>query len=313
MAYFGATERGNFEGHTNVLEARGPVPPDLPEIRARLLHARAARTRPGLDDKRLTAWTALMVAALAEAGAVLEREDYLQAARDCAGFILEQLRDHDGQVLRTWKDGRARIACYLEDHAYLLAALLTLYEATLQPRWYSEAVALAESIIERFSDPEHGGFFTTAGEGSQLPARRKDLEDSPIPSGNSAAALGLLRLALLAGEGSYERHALGVLRLLYPIAVRHPLAFGHLLQAADFYLAPVKEVAVVGPDEEARELLRTVRSAFRPHLVLAGGDADGVPLLQGREPVNGHAAAYVCEHFACQAPVTEAAALAAAL
>jgi uncharacterized protein YyaL (SSP411 family) len=134
--------------------------------------------------------------------------------------------------------------------------------------------------------------------------RRKDLEDAPIPSGNSAAAFGLLRLALLSGDRKYERHALGVLRLLYPIAARHPQAFGHLLQAVDFYLAEVREVAIVGPDPGAAELVRAVRAEFRPHIVLAGGEPDGVPLLEGREPVDGQAAAYVCEHFTCQAPVT---------
>ncbi len=164
-------------------------------------------------------------------------------------------------------------------------------------------MTLADEIIERFEDPEQGGFFTTAHDHEQLVARRKDLEDSPIPSGNAAAAFGLLRLALLSGEGRYERHALGVLRLLFPIAIRHPQAFGHLLQAADFYLAPVKEVAIVGDDP--KPLLEVVRGTYRPHIVLAGGPADGVPLLDGREPVDGRAAAYVCEHFVCQAPVTE--------
>jgi uncharacterized protein len=315
IAYFGATERGNFERGLNVLEARGPAPAParLEEIRAALLAARSHRVRPGLDDKRLTAWNALMISALADAGAALERTDYLEAAASCASFVLTELRDRSGRLLRTWKDGRGRLSAYLEDHAFLLEALLTLYEATFDPRWYREAVAIADTIIERFSDVERGGFFTTADDHERLPARRKDLEDSPIPSGNSAAALGLLRLALLSGEGSYEHHALGVLRLLYPVAVRHPQAFGHLLRAADFYLAPVKEVAIVGPPVEAQALVRVLRDAYRPHLVLAGGPNDGVPLLDGRVPVDGHAAAYVCEHFVCQAPVTSAQELAAAL
>jgi uncharacterized protein YyaL (SSP411 family) len=138
------------------------------------------------------------------------------------------------------------------------------------------------------------------------------MQDSPVPSGNSAAALALLRLALLSGEGKYERYGLSVLRLLFPLAVRHPSAFGHLLLAADFYLAPVREVAIVGPSPDA--LVREVRSGYRPHVVLAGGQADGgVPLLKGRTPVDGAATAYVCEHFVCQAPVTTPEALAAAL
>jgi uncharacterized protein len=301
--------------HGLILEGRGPEPPPelLEEIRSRLLGARSHRVRPGLDDKRLTAWNALMIVALAEAGAVLGRSDYVQAAVDCATFVLRDLRDAQGRLLRTWKDDRGRLAAYLEDHAFLLEALIGLYEATGDPRWYGEATALADVMIERFSDPERGGFYTTADDHEPLAARRKDLEDSPIPSGNSAAAFGLLRLALLSGEGKYERHALGVLRLLFPLAARHPQAFGHLLQAADFYLAPVKEVAIVGPEPEVGELLRVVRDAYRPHLVLATGPADGVPLLEGREPVDGHAAAYVCEHFVCQAPVTAPHDLAAAL
>jgi uncharacterized protein len=309
LGYF---EPRPFE-HALILEGRGPEPPapELAEIRRRLLEARSQRIRPGLDDKRLTAWNALMIAALGDAGAALERADYVGAAVECAEFVLRDLRDERGRLLRTWKDGRGRLDAYLEDHAFLLEALTGLYEATGDSRWYSESTALADVMIERFSDPERGGFYTTADDHEPLAVRRKDLEDSPIPSGNSAAAFGLLRLALLSGEGKYERHALGVLRLLFPLATRHPQAFGHLLRAADFYLAPVKEVAIVGPQPEAGELLRVVRDGYRPHLVLAAGA--GVPLLEGREPVDGHAAAYVCEHFVCQAPVTSPEALAAAL
>jgi uncharacterized protein YyaL (SSP411 family) len=305
IAYFGASERGNFEAGLNVLEGRGVPPKRLGQIRRRLYDARSRRVRPGLDDKRLTSWNALMISALAEAGAVLEREDYLQAAVACADFVLGELRDPGGRLLRTWKDGRGRISGYLEDHAYLLEALITLYQASFDARFYREAVSLADTIIDRFSDPERGGFFTT-GEGHELLiARSKDLDDSPIPSGNSAAAFGLLRLALLSGEEKYERHALGVLRLLTPLAARHPLGFGHLLGAVDFYLAPVREVAIVGPDPGAAELIAIVRGSYLPHLVLAAGDGDGVPLLEGRGAVDGRAAAYVCEHFVCQAPVLD--------
>jgi uncharacterized protein len=313
IAYFGATERGNFEHGTNVLEARGPEPERLAEIRATLLEARTQRVRPGLDDKRLTSWNALMIGALADAGAVLGSSSYLEAAVACASFVTSELRDREGRLLRTWKDGRARIAAYLEDHAFLLEAMLTLYESTFDAHWYEEAVDIADAMIALFADRERGGFFTTAAGSEQLPGRRKDLEDSPIPSGNSAAAFGLLRLARLSGETRYEREALGVLRLMHPLAMRHPLAFGHLLRAIDFYLAPVKEVAIVGPEAEAQGLVRVVRSEFRPHLVLAGGDGNVVPLLRDRTSIAGHAAAYVCEHFTCRAPVTSPEELAAAL
>jgi uncharacterized protein len=302
IAWFGATDRGNFEGRN--IPVRGPGTPErLAAWRRALYEVRAKRVWPGLDDKRLTSWNALMISALAEAGAVLERPDYVEAAARCADFVLGSLRDDGGRLLRTWKDGEARLNAYLEDHAYLLEALLTLYESSFDPRWFAEARALADTIIERFSDEENGGFFETSADHERLLARRKDLEDHPIPSGNASAAYGLLRLAALTGEHIYERHAVSVLRLLHELAPKHPQAFGHLLQALDFHLSPVKEVALVGDD--LRPLERVVRGEFRPHLVLAGGAPDGVPLLQDRAPVDGRPAAYVCEHFACKAPVTE--------
>ncbi|MFL5820984.1 MAG: thioredoxin domain-containing protein [Solirubrobacteraceae bacterium] len=314
IAYFGATEAGNFEG-ANILTARRPAPEHLPEIRRALFEVRERRVRPGLDDKRLCAWNALMIAALADAGAVLERQDYLDAARACAGFLLERMRDQGGRMLRSWKDGQARVAGYLEDHAFLVEALLTLYEASFEPRWFAEARALADVVIAHFGDDPRGGFFSTADDHEQLVARRKELEDHPIPSGGSSAALGLLRLAALTGDREYERRATGVLRLLHEVAPRHPQAFGHLLQAFDFYTSSVREVALVGDD--LRPLERVVRAEFRPHLVLAGArdpaQADGVPLLAGRTPVDGRAAAYVCQNFACQRPVTQPEELAALL
>jgi uncharacterized protein YyaL (SSP411 family) len=312
VAFFGATEAGNFEG-ANVLEGRGPVPSRLVEIQEALLAKRSERVRPGLDDKRLTSWNALMISALAQAGAALERSDYVAAAVACAEFLLRDMRDADGRLLRTWKDDRAHIDAYLEDHAYLLEALITLYEATFDPRWYAEAQAMADTMIERFADAEHGGFFTTAANHRQGFARQKDLDDSPTPSGGASAAFGLLRLARLTGDFEYERRALDVLRVRAPIVGEHPHGFGHALQALDFYLAPVREVAIVGGDSGVLALARVVRGRYAPHVVLAGGAGEDVPLLEGRSPVDGQAAAYVCEHFACQAPVTDADALATAL
>lgn len=315
IAWFGATEHGNFEG-TNVLESRGaePEPEQRERIRATLLAARAQRVRPGLDDKRLAAWNALTIAALADAGAVLGRDDYLDAARGAAAFVLERMRDDDGRLLRTFKADQARLGAYLEDHAFLLEALLVLYEATFEERWFVEARALADVLLARFADDERGGFFSTADDHEALVARRKDLEDSPIPAGGSSAALGLLRLAALTGEVRYEQAALDQLALLHEVAVRHPGAFGHLLQAIDLALAPRREVALAGDPEGVAALAAVVREERRPHLVLAGGPGGGaVPLLEGRGAVEGRAAAYVCERFACQMPVTEADALRALL
>jgi uncharacterized protein YyaL (SSP411 family) len=321
IEWFGASERGNFEG-ANILESRGrePEPEQRERIRCTLRNVRARRVWPGLDDKRLTAWNALMISALAEAGAVLERPDYVDAARSAATFVLDEMREHappgdaPPRLLRSYNAGEAKLNAYLEDHAFLLEALLTLYEATFEPRWFHEARALADSLIDRFGDGEHGGFFQTSDDHEQLVARRKELDDSPIPSGQSSAAFGLLRLAALTGEARYEQQAVGVLRLIADLLRRAPLAFGHLLQAFDFHLATVREVALVGGD--TRALQRVVREAFRPHLVLAGGDGSddaGIPLLAGRSPRDGLAAAYVCERFACRQPVTEPSELAALL
>jgi uncharacterized protein YyaL (SSP411 family) len=300
IEHFGVTEAGNFEGKSILVRATSD-PPELRELKAGLLEARERRVRPALDDKRLTSWNALMISALADAGAALGRADYLAAAVAAAQFVEAELRDGDGGLLRTFNRGRAKLPAFLEDHAYLLEAYLTLYESTFDVRWFIRARELAETILERFHDPERGGFFSTAASHTGLIARRKDLEDAPIPSGGSAACFGLLRLARLTGETRYEDAALSLIRLLHSVAPQHPLAFGHLLRAIDFYVSPVREVALAGDD--VRELAQVVRGGFHPHVVLAGGTGD-VPLLEGREPVDGRAAAYVCENFACQLPVT---------
>jgi uncharacterized protein YyaL (SSP411 family) len=319
LAWFGASDAGNFPDGppgANVLESRGPEPePAVRErIRARLLEVRARRVRPATDDKRLASWNALLVGALAEAGAALERPDYLEAARSTARFLLEQMRGPDGRLRRSFSRGEARLEAYLEDHAFLLEALLALYEATFEEPWFSAARTTADELLARFADPERGGFFSTADDAVPLLARRKEIEDHPIPSGGASAALGLLRLALLTGEETYEQAALGQLRLVHPFAARHPIAFGHTLQALDLQLGPARELALVGDGREALE--RVARGALRPRLVLAGGSGEGptaVALLQGRTPVEGRAAAYLCERFACRAPVTDPDALAALL
>jgi len=269
--WFGASEQGNFEDPhhpqpgLNVLQDRehDRFARELDEatrerIRTTLLAARAKRVRPGLDDKRLTSWNALMICAFAETGAALRDqpldgvdpalgEQLLGAASRCAKFVLRDLCDERGRLLRTYNDGHAKIDAYLEDHAFLLEAMLVLFETTCEERWFDEAIALADELIARFADPELGGFFSTAVDQEALIARRKDLEDSPIPAGASSAALGLLRLAQLTGEQRYEQHAVSVLRLLQEIAPRHPAAFGHLLQVMHWYLSPARPIACAMP------------------------------------------------------------------
>jgi uncharacterized protein YyaL (SSP411 family) len=312
LTYYGVTEAGNFEGK-NILHladgAAAPAPPGLDSARAALLAARAERVPPGLDDKRLTSWNALAIAALAEAGAVLGRDDYLEAAAACAEFVLGTMRDDDGRLLRTYKDGRAHLNAYLEDHAFTVEALLVLYESSFDPRWFAAARELAETMIERFGDPERGGFFSTSSDHETLIARRKEVGDHPIPAGNSAAALGLLRLAALSGEARFAARARGVLALFGDPAVSHPDSFAHFLRALDFDHAATREVALVGGDLST--LAGVVRASFRPNVVVAAGPAGATepPLLDARTEIGGEPAAYVCEGFTCNLPVTDPAAL----
>jgi uncharacterized protein YyaL (SSP411 family) len=312
LQFYGVSERGNFEGKNILHLAEGleaNAPEGLAEMRKALLQARAQRVWPGLDDKRLASWNALAIAAFADAGAVLGREDYLDAARACAEFVLGQMRDGSGNLLRTYKDGRAHLNAYLEDHAFLLEALLTLYESTFEERWFTEAQVLAETTIERFGDPERGGFYATSGDHEELIARRKEVGDHPIPSGNSSAAMGMLRLAALTGERRYEEAGTGVFALFAKPAVEHPDAFAHMLRALDFHLSPTREVALVGDD--LNELAKAVRNKPLFHLVLAGGPEGTAqpPLLADRTIVDGNPAAYVCKNFTCRLPVTDPAAL----
>jgi len=319
LARWGVSPAGNFEGR-NILHlplgARASDPPRYDEARRALYERRAERVWPGMDDKRLCSWNALIIAALADAGAVLGRADYLEAARGAAEFVLGELRDADGRLLRTWKDGAGRLGAYLEDYAYLTDALTVLYEATFEARWLDAAREFAEALIERFADPELGGFFTTASDHPELVARRKDIDDHPLPSGNSAAAYALLRLSALTGDAEYERHAVSVIRLLHHVAARQGQAVPHLLRAIDLHLSPMREVALVGPEgADLGPLAAIVRAKLRPHLVLAGG-AEGSArpeLLQGRTALDGVPAAYVCENFACQRPVAGPQELAALL
>ncbi|HRV60127.1 MAG TPA: thioredoxin domain-containing protein, partial [Solirubrobacterales bacterium] len=236
---FGVTEEGHLDGRS-VLHLPAGVPPDeiepgFEELSDELLAARTKRVRPALDDKVISSWNSLMVSALAEAGAVLERPDYLEAAHRTADFIWNGMRGTQGNLLRTWRHGEARLNAYLEDHAFLLEALLDLYQADFNPAVFDRARAVAETMIDRFADPARGGFFTTSHDHEELIARRKDVGDHPIPSGSSSAALGLLKLSALTGEATYRRKAEEVLKLLAPAIARQPSAFGHLLQALALY------------------------------------------------------------------------------
>ncbi|MBJ7348558.1 MAG: thioredoxin domain-containing protein, partial [Thermoleophilaceae bacterium] len=305
--YFGVIDHGELDGR-NVLRVAAPErrPADevFSELRTRLLAARAGRERPFRDEKRITAWNALAIAALAEAGRVLGEPRYVQAAVAAAEFVEAQMRCADGSLLRSWLDGRDGPQGFLEDHAYVVGAWLSLYEATGDDRWFVLAQQTADQMIERFGDPE-GGFFTTSSDAERLLVRRKDLDDNPIPSGNSAAALGLLRLAALTGKNDYREAATKTLSMLQPLAAKYPTGFANALQAIAFALAPTREVALVG--DNTAPLLAVVDERYRPNLVVASttGTNENVPLLFQRAAVDGQPTAYVCEGFTCKAPVTE--------
>jgi hypothetical protein len=312
---FGVNDGGNFEGRSILHLARPEVA--VPAgVRERLLAARARRPQPLLDDKALAAWNGLALAAFAEAGARLRRDDYLEHARALAGFLGGPMTGPGGRLRRTFRAGEAKINGYLEDYANVSNGLLELYTATGELRWLEEADRLARLAVSLFHDDEHGGFFFAPVDGEQLVARKKELDDNPTPSGNSMLASVLLRLSRLFGDDELERFAVGVFRLSRGLAERAPSAVGHLLCALDLHFSPPRELAFVGSDDALRE---AAFEGFSPNTVYAfaaGPDdpaIERVPLLTGKTLVDGRPAVYVCESFACKAPVTEPEALREAL
>jgi uncharacterized protein len=316
-AYYGVTAEGNFEGAT-VLRISGEPPPNLGSIRERLLAARAERPQPGRDDKAVAAWNGLALAALAQGAWRLGRDDLLVAARACAAFLDEHMTRPDGRLLRSYRAGDARIPAFLDDYAAVAHGLLELHTATGDPRHLARAEELARAAVRLFADERNGGFLYSASDAERLVAEHKEFDDNPTPSGNSLLAHVLLRIARLHGDRELEGLAAGALRIPLEMVRRAPHAFGQLLSAVDLYLSPPREVAVVGPrDDAATAALRdAVRRGFHPTAVYAfgdGADPAGVPLLEGKGLVDGRPAVYICERFACRTPLTDAAAVADAM
>jgi uncharacterized protein YyaL (SSP411 family) len=322
--YYDVTVRGSFEGH-NILHvdkkaqaiADSGAGVSLDELkqalargRSKLFAAREQRIKPNRDEKVLTAWNGMMLTSFAEAARYLKRSDYLQIAQNNARFLLQELMP-DGRLLRTWKDGRAHLKAYLEDYACLAEGLLALYEADFDPTWFKAAQNLMQQAIELFADDENGGFFDTGTDHDQLINRPKDIMDNATPAGNNVAASVLLRLAALTGDEAYRQRADDYLRPLSEVMLRHPQSFGYALIALEFALAPVREIAIVGASHEpaTQTLLDTANATYRPNSVLASAAPDDtaaiqtIPLLADRLLKDGQPAAYVCQHFACQAPV----------
>ncbi len=283
---------------------RGELPE---ELRARLHELRDARPQPGLDDKVLASWNGLALAALAEGGRRLGRDDWLAAARAVGDFLLGPLSRESGRLCRSFRDGKVSGEGFLDDYANVAHGLIELHVATGDLRWLHEARRLALLAVELFGDSERGGFFLAPTAGEELVARTKGLDDNPIPSGNSMLAHVLLRLARIWGDDELERQAIGVLRLVEPMLGRAPGAFGWALCALDLWLAPPRELAIVGPADSP--VARAALGPFSPTTVVAIGPGDDVPLLDGKQLVGGRPAVYVCERFTCRSPVTDATAL----
>jgi uncharacterized protein YyaL (SSP411 family) len=272
------------------------------ETRARLFELREQRPKPARDDKAIASWNGLALAALAGAGRRLDRGDYLDAASELGEFLLGALSAPEGRLLRSYRDGRTSGGGYLDDYANVAHGLIELHVATGELRWLEEANRLARLAVELFGDDELGGFFLSPADGERLVARKKDYDDHPIPSGNSMLAHVLLRLGRIYGDDELERRAVGVFRLVHEALPRAPSAFGWALSALELHFAPLRELAIVGPPES--EVARAALAPFDPNTVVAVGPSDDVPLLAGKGLVEGKPAVYVCERFACRAPVT---------
>ena len=310
LSWYGVTPEGNFEG-ANILirPERGALirPDDVERSRVALFRQRDRRIRPGLDDKVLTEWNGLMLSTLAEAAAATGRTDWLEDAVSNAQFLWENLRRDDGRWMRSWQaEGGAQHLGYAADHAAMVDGLVRLGEATGEARWTDMAVDTADTLLTRFSDQYNGGFFTTGNDAETLITRPKDVFDNAHPSANSLAALALLRLGALTGEGRFTDAAESVLRLLGRNAVRQPTAFGRLLEAIDLFHSGTTEVVVTG---ERADLVSAVISSYRPNTVLAWGERRPGPLWDGRE---GNLA-WVCQDRTCTAPVDSVEALLANL
>jgi len=323
--FFDVTDEGNFEDGKSILNTpvsleafakqKGKSVDEINRVinacKRKLFNNREQRVRPGRDDKTLAAWNGLMLTAFAEAANILGRDDYRQVAIRNAEFIATQLI-REGRLLRAYKEGQAKLNGYLEDYSYVIEGMLAVYEATFDLKFFTQARELADTMIAQFWDEQDGGFYFTSSDHEELIARTKDYFDNASPSGNSVAAMALLKLGLLTQEQDYSRHAVTILRALRPAMSRYPSAFGYMLSALDFYLSEPKEIALVGAldSHEVRSFVEEIYSRYIPNKIIAGcepGDeqaADAIRLLVGRSAINGDATAYVCRNYTCLEPAT---------
>ena len=329
-AYYDVSDQGNFEGKTilnvpigaeEVTDRLDIEPEDLEAAlqrgKAALLPVRNARIAPDRDDKVLTAWNGLMLRSFAEAAASLQREDYYDAAVNNARFIAENLQSN-GRVLRTYKDGQARLNGYLEDYSFLADGLLAVYELTLDDHWLNEVQRLTDDMLDLFWDPNEELFYDTGTDHETLLVRPRDVFDNATPCGSSVAADVLLRMALLTGNESYRNIATAALRGLGPMLSQYANGMGRWLAALAFHVGQPKEIAIIGDpnSDAAQDLLDEIHLRYLPNRVLASsehGDPAGshpLPLLRHKTLIQGQPAAYVCRNYVCNLPVTTPAALA---
>jgi uncharacterized protein YyaL (SSP411 family) len=286
------------------------VPARLKESHDRLLFARGRRIRPGTDDKILTAWNGLMLAAISEAARALQQPQLTQRAARCAEFLLKEMRP-GGKLRRSWREGKTTNEVFLEDYAALILGLLELYQTDFDVRWFRSARELTDEMIEKFGDPA-GGFFDTPNDGEMLLIRPKDIQDNATPSGNALACDALLKMAEFTGNGAYRDHAENALGSVALYMLRAPLGFARWLSAGRCALEHIQQVAVIGEDGDAKfgALVQTAQAGYNPYRIVAAAAPSlpsGAPeVLRDRGMVNGTAAAYVCEGFVCKNPVTSA-------
>jgi uncharacterized protein len=324
---YDVTPAGNFEhGHTILnrprpLEqtaralGRDPVElaRELDESSAKLLAVRSRRVRPGLDDKVIVAWNGLMIDALAYAGGALNEPRYIAAAVSTADFILAKLRRADGRLLHSWRAGEAKLDAYLDDYTCLANALISLYEADFDERWIEAAIELADFVLTLFQDPAGGGFYFTASDHETLIVRPKDLYDNAVPSGNSMAAMLFTRLGKLTGRDDFLAGADNALGAAAPLARQAPRACGQLLAALDMALGPMPEIVLLGDAtcESMAAAVHALHQRYLPNKVVAcratnqaSREASPLaPLFAGKKLEGPEPGVFICERFACRAPV----------
>jgi len=319
--FYDVTEVGNFE-HRNILHRTLEieqvaklfrVEPDearvrLAAARQKIFAVREKRIKPGLDDKVLTSWNALMIGAFAQAASVLGKREYLDVAESAVRFVFARLWKDD-HLLCTYKDGQAKLNAYLDDYAFLAAALLDVFEASQDSAYIDKATQLVQVLLERFWDAKQGGFFFTSSDHEQLLVRSKPAFDGSIPSGNSVAARTLLRLHHLTGERVYLERAEQLLRLFYARMHEQPFGLAHMLGALDFFVRKPKEIVVVGAHEspETTDVVTRIQGRYLPNHVLRVADPAAGPLppmLEGKGQVDGKVTVYVCERMTCSLPAT---------